>query len=266
MCTFGLSDCCVTPRRLWGLRGFTRQPEKSKRAHFREEKKKREILGLPPFGAAPSGAAPFVGLGSHPSAPQTSGPPLFLGFGPPPFGAPPKKDWCGRGGERGEVLGRRVKGGLRGGFEGASKGGEGGGGLPRGLRRELRRGRGGALKGGFEGGFEGASKGRGLRRGGGFEGGGGFNREGLQRGRLQRGRGFKLGVFKGEGFKGEASPDCDHIFVSRLRKSSPCVAHNFVEIWRMCDQSSSLPSVPDCPEFSGFPDATGSPVLADSSG
>ena len=35
MCTFGLSGCRVKPRRLWGSRGFTRQPENSKRAHFR---------------------------------------------------------------------------------------------------------------------------------------------------------------------------------------------------------------------------------------
>ena len=66
-------------------RGFTRQTENSKRAHFRhpkiqrkdphereerkkivagDEKKKREILGPPPFGAL-----------------------TFSGFGPPPFGA-----------------------------------------------------------------------------------------------------------------------------------------------------------------------------------
>ena len=67
--------------RLWGRRSFTRQPENSKRAHLRsprfkhhqnstrrprrerkktkmgagDEKKKREILGSPPFGAHPSG-------------------------------------------------------------------------------------------------------------------------------------------------------------------------------------------------------------------
>ena len=35
MCTFGLSGCRVILRRLWGRRGFTRQPENSKRAHFR---------------------------------------------------------------------------------------------------------------------------------------------------------------------------------------------------------------------------------------
>ena len=35
MCTFGLSGCRVKPRWLWGIRGFTRQPENSQRAHFR---------------------------------------------------------------------------------------------------------------------------------------------------------------------------------------------------------------------------------------
>ena len=36
MCTFGLSGCCVEPRRphQTGPRGFTRQPENSKRAHL----------------------------------------------------------------------------------------------------------------------------------------------------------------------------------------------------------------------------------------
>ena len=94
MCTFGLSGCRVTPRRLRGRQGFTRQPENSKRAHmsvpafqtpskFHEktpserrnneisggrEKKKREILGSPPFGPPPCGL-PFCG--------------------PPPFGPPP---------------------------------------------------------------------------------------------------------------------------------------------------------------------------------
>ena len=34
MCTCGLFGCCVNPRRLWGRRGFTRQPENSKRAHL----------------------------------------------------------------------------------------------------------------------------------------------------------------------------------------------------------------------------------------
>ena len=81
ICTFGLSDCRVKPRRLRGRRGFTRQPENSKRANMRsrpsktppkfnektteretkkrtwwlETEKKLEILGPPPFGAPPSG-------------------------------------------------------------------------------------------------------------------------------------------------------------------------------------------------------------------
>ena len=88
MCTFGLSGCRVKPQRLRGRMGFTRQPENSKRAHLsaptlqtppkfhektpeREEKnefcggrgkKKREILGLPPFGPPP--------FGPHPSGPH----------------------------------------------------------------------------------------------------------------------------------------------------------------------------------------------------
>ena len=34
MCTYGLSGCGVEPRRLRGRRGFTQQPENSKRAHL----------------------------------------------------------------------------------------------------------------------------------------------------------------------------------------------------------------------------------------
>ena len=106
----GLS--CETPAappdRAAGAR--TRQPENSKRAHFRAPalqtppkfnertprerkkkencggggKKKREILGPPPFWAPPRGP-PF---GAPPFGAPPFGAPLFLGLGPPPFGPP----------------------------------------------------------------------------------------------------------------------------------------------------------------------------------
>ena len=44
----GLPSADPSPRRLWGCRGFTRQPENSKRAHLR----------VPPFGAPPFGDPP----------------------------------------------------------------------------------------------------------------------------------------------------------------------------------------------------------------
>ena len=47
MCTFGLSGCGVKPRRLRGRRGFTRRAK----LVVGDGKKKREILGPPPFGA-----------------------------------------------------------------------------------------------------------------------------------------------------------------------------------------------------------------------
>ena len=92
-----------------GRRGFTRQPESSKRAHLRAPalqtppkfnektsqrgkkrtnfaaggKKKREILGPPPFGAPPFGAPPFW-------APPFWAPPFWAPpFWAPPFWAPP---------------------------------------------------------------------------------------------------------------------------------------------------------------------------------
>ena len=109
----------LQPRRLWGRRGFTRQPENSKRALFRvgalqtppkfhektpkrerEENefcggRKREILGLPTLRPLPFGAPPFR---APPSGPSPFGAPPFLGLGshlsgrsrPPPFGAPPR--------------------------------------------------------------------------------------------------------------------------------------------------------------------------------
>ena len=87
--------------------GFHTTARETKRAHFRtpalqtppkfhektpretqkerngggKGKKKREILGLPPFGAPPFGA--------HPSGAPPFGAPLFLGSGLPPLGAPP---------------------------------------------------------------------------------------------------------------------------------------------------------------------------------
>ena len=86
----------------------TRQPENSKRAHFKapalqtppkfhksqeNEKKencggrreKREILGPPPFGAPPFGAPPF---GAPPFGAPPFGAPLSLGLGLHPSGAP----------------------------------------------------------------------------------------------------------------------------------------------------------------------------------
>ena len=109
---FRLSGCRLKPRR-----GFTRQPENSARAHlrvpalqtppkfheknpkrgkkgmilWREREKKREILGLPPFGAPPFGVPPFTPVPSsdpHPLGPHTSGPAPFR---VPPFR--PTPDW-----------------------------------------------------------------------------------------------------------------------------------------------------------------------------
>ena len=99
MCTFGLSDCRVKPRRLWGppaldttarelqTRTFERsgasetppkfhektprERQKERKREREREKKKREILGPPPFGAPP-----FV-------VPRFEVPP----FGAPPFGS-----------------------------------------------------------------------------------------------------------------------------------------------------------------------------------
>ena len=114
MHVWALGLSCETPAappdRAAGAR--TRQPENSKRAHFRapalqnttkipredpqrdtetakrwrerEEKARNSgppTLRAPPFGAPPFGAPPF---GAPPF-----GAPLFLGLGPPPIGAPP---------------------------------------------------------------------------------------------------------------------------------------------------------------------------------
>ena len=81
--------CHVRPRRLWGRRGFSRQPENSKRAHlsapalqtppkFHEKTHRREknefcggrgkkkrappTLRTPPFGPPPFGPLLFLGL------------------------------------------------------------------------------------------------------------------------------------------------------------------------------------------------------------
>ena len=115
MCTFGLSGCRVKPRRLRGRRGFTGQPENSKRAHlsaptlqtppkFHErtpkERKKKENCGgrrekkARNFGPPTLRGSTLRGStlrgptlrGPHPSGPPPFGAPLFLGFGPPPFG------------------------------------------------------------------------------------------------------------------------------------------------------------------------------------
>ena len=58
-----------------------RHPETHNENGGRKGKKKREMLGPPPFGAPPFGAPPF---GAPPF-----GAPLFLGSGPPPFWATP---------------------------------------------------------------------------------------------------------------------------------------------------------------------------------
>ena len=113
----------VVARTLRAAGARTRQPENSKRAHFRapalqtppkfyektpretqkerndggKGKKEREILGppplgAPPFGAPPWGAPPLGGptlggptLGAHPSGPTLRGP-TFSRFGPPTLG------------------------------------------------------------------------------------------------------------------------------------------------------------------------------------
>ena len=100
ICTFGLSGCRVKPRRLRGRRGFTRQPENSKRAHLtppalqtpqkfhektpRERQKEQKWGGRGkksakfwpphPSGPPPFGAALFLGLAPNPSGPHPSGP------------------------------------------------------------------------------------------------------------------------------------------------------------------------------------------------
>ena len=120
MCTFGLSGCRVKPPqappdRAAGAR--TRQPENSKRAHFRapallsppkfheriprerkkkencggRREKKREILGSPPFGAPPFGETPFGAptFGAPTFGAPTFRAPLFLGLGLHPRGLHP---------------------------------------------------------------------------------------------------------------------------------------------------------------------------------
>ena len=111
MCMFELSGCRGKFRRLRG-RGFTRQPENSKRAHFqalalqkhhpRERRKnehcgervnkKRKILGPPPFGPTLRGQL-FLGLGPRRGptlrVPNPSEEPTLLGlhsWGAQPFG------------------------------------------------------------------------------------------------------------------------------------------------------------------------------------
>ena len=99
LCTFGLSGCRVKPRRphQTGAAGArTRQPENSKRAHFRapaletppkfhertpREKEERKLWREEGKKNAKFWVHHPSGL--HPSVP------LFPGLGPPPFGAPP---------------------------------------------------------------------------------------------------------------------------------------------------------------------------------
>ena len=102
LCGVGVGTVSVASG-LLGLHTTTREP---KRAHLRvpafknttkipreesqrgkkrtnfvagEEKKKREILGPPPFGPPPFAPPLFLGLGPHPSPPSH---PAFSGFGP----------------------------------------------------------------------------------------------------------------------------------------------------------------------------------------
>ena len=95
MCTFGLSGCCVKPRRLWGRGSFTRQPENSKREHLtsrhfqtppknhektlRERQRERKMGG----GRRKKSVKFWA---PHPSFPHPSAPPPFSGFGTPPSG------------------------------------------------------------------------------------------------------------------------------------------------------------------------------------
>ena len=115
MCTFRFPGCRVKPARphqtgppglahdsprtpnvhIWAPRRFKHHQnstKKTKREWEKNEncggrgKKKREILGPHPLGPHPSGPHRS---GPHLSGPHASGPPLFLGSGPPQFGAPP---------------------------------------------------------------------------------------------------------------------------------------------------------------------------------
>ena len=107
MCTFGvLGLSCASPGGpvWWGRRGFTRQPENSRRAHLRvpafknttkiqredlsqrkermkfpagERKKSAKFWARPPFRAPPFGphpSGPTLRAGPHPSGPHPSGP------------------------------------------------------------------------------------------------------------------------------------------------------------------------------------------------
>ena len=83
------------PRRFKHHQNSTRRHPKrgkNKRNLWWEREKKREFLGLPPFGAPPFGAPPFGAStlrGSHPSGlPPFGAPtlPTFLGSGPHPSG------------------------------------------------------------------------------------------------------------------------------------------------------------------------------------
>ena len=109
MCTFGLSDCRVKPRRPHQTRppGLAHDSPRTPNVHIsrprrfknhqnstqgpqeRERRKKivagkgKKKRGPPPFGAPQFGASTLRGL--HPSGPPRG--PTFSGFGPPPFRA-----------------------------------------------------------------------------------------------------------------------------------------------------------------------------------
>ena len=79
------------PRRFKHHQNSTQKPQERERRRKlwrKSEKKKREILGPPPFGAPPFGAHFFLGLGPPPFGPPPFGAPPFWAFGAPPFGAP----------------------------------------------------------------------------------------------------------------------------------------------------------------------------------
>ena len=89
MCTFGLSGCGVKPRWLRGRRGFTQQPENSKRAHLRPRRFKhnqnstrkppeREERMRFPVGERKKSAKFWA---PHPATPTLRGPTLRSWFG-----------------------------------------------------------------------------------------------------------------------------------------------------------------------------------------
>ena len=79
MCTFGLSGCGVKPQRHRGRRGFTQQPENSKRAHF--------TAPTLPNTTKKTNQESETGGGRRKKKTRNFGPPT-LPFGAPPFESP----------------------------------------------------------------------------------------------------------------------------------------------------------------------------------